>query len=255
MNTTWSQPKTNIFAATNDLRKCLASGNKARLIRMRNEDCEHPILSTKKEDKDFRNYKHHIGCGSSVNKIKGDPNRDEFEKYLSLNYVSVFGTEEAVKRYYETGVLSEDNLKSMGRSHLVNVDDLIKFLENGTKNDGHNLKANIYKSQYRAPEHMHNTVHFFDFFRYKHGSQYAAKHFRHKLWVVEMLKSDEKQPRIPVMTKVLMSIITALVYPLKFVPRKSVLRMPQYTNYEFRIGDVTNGFSVEFQIPKKFSFK
>ena len=43
MKTNWSSPKTNIFAAMQDLRKCLASGNKARLIRARNEDCECPI--------------------------------------------------------------------------------------------------------------------------------------------------------------------------------------------------------------------
>jgi hypothetical protein len=56
MNTNWSSPKTNIIAGINDLRKCLADGYKARLIRLENEKCAYPIKK-KKKDQDFRNYK------------------------------------------------------------------------------------------------------------------------------------------------------------------------------------------------------
>lgn len=246
INTNWSKPKTNMLAGINDLRKALASGYKAKLIRARNEDCEYPIKE-KNEDSDFRNYEFSVGYPSSINKIKEDQCWGEFDKHLTLNYVNVYGSQEAMERYYETGVLCADNLKNMGRSHLVQVDDLIKFLRDNREYD----RANMYERQYRSPEHVNDTSHFFDFYRYKHGSPYAVKQFKRKLWVVQLLKDDEKQPRIPI----LVHVLNAVMYPLKYIPRKSVLRMPQYTNYKFRIGDVIHGFSVEFQIPKKFSFK
>ncbi|MBN1183460.1 MAG: hypothetical protein JXB49_14300 [Bacteroidales bacterium] len=254
MSTNWSTPKTNIFAGINELRHALAYGCKARLIRLWNEDCQYPITE-KHQDTDFRNYGFRIGYISSVNEIKNNPNMGEFEKHLSLNYVSCYGTPEAVKKYYKTGELSEDNFKGAGVNHLVQVDELIKFYGQFTESGGDIERANMYERQYRAPEHANDNRFFFDFYSYKHGSQYATKKFKHKLWVVELLDSEEEQPKLPVITRILMSIITALVYPLKYIPRKSVLHMPEYTNYSYRIGDVIHGFSVEFQIPKKFSFK
>jgi hypothetical protein len=243
-NTNWSSPKTNIVAGLLDLRKALAGGYKAKLIRANNEDCEHPI-KVKQQDSDFRNYEHSIGYASSITKIKEDPNRGEFEKYLTLNYVSVFGSDEAMKRYYETGVIGADNLKNMGRNHLVKVDDLIAYYRS-IRDD----RANLYERQYRAPEHVNDTSHFFDFFRYKHGSPYAVKEFKRKLWVVQ-LQGKEENGKLPAVIKVL----NFLMYPLKYIPQRSVLRMPEYKLVSYRVGAVVNGFKVEFQIPKKFSFK
>lgn len=248
MKTIYSSPKKNIISGMLDLRSALAYGCKAKLVRARNEDCSHPILKLKKvqdQDQDFRNYEFSYGTSSSINKIKNSTSSD-FEKNLSLNYVSCFGTEEAVKRYYETGKVTADNSKGMGRSHLVRVDDLIAFYEK----TGEYQRAEMYRRQYRAPEHVNDVVHFFDFYRYKHGSPYAIEKFKHKLWVVELLNAEEKQPRIPLMVHVL----NFLAYPLKYIPQRSVLRMPDYTNYTYRVGGVTNGYSVEFQVPKKFSF-
>lgn len=233
-----------------DLQKCLASGSKGILVRMRNEDCEHPIR-VKDPDKDFRHYKHSIGYASSVNQIKNNTNLNEFEKYLSLNYVSVFGSKEAADRYYETGVYGADNFKNQGFNHLVRVDDYIKFLED----QGDYQRASMYKRQYRAPEHVDDVSHFFDFFRYNAGCPYSIKKFRRKLWVVNMTRNDKVQPRLPLMTRILIGLISALVYPLKYVPRKSVLQMKMYKIVTYRVGDVTNGFSVAFHVPKKFGFK
>ena len=126
------------------------------------------------------------------------------------------------------------------------VDDLIAFYEK----TGEYQRAEMYRRQYRAPEHVNDVCHFFDFFHYKHGSPYAIENFKHKLWVVALLDVEEKQPRIPLMVHVL----NFLAYPLKYIPQRSVLRMPEYTNYTYRVGGVTNGYSVEFQVPKKFSF-
>lgn len=244
-NTNWTSPKTNIIAGLLDLRSALAAGYKAKLVRARNEECEYPIKE-KLENQDFRNYEHSIGYGSSINKIKNDASRTEFEKYLTLNYVSVFGSDEAMKRYYETGVVGADNFKNMGRNHLVKVDDLIKFLEDSKDYQ----RAELYRKQYRAPEHVNDVTHLFDFFRYKHGSPYAIKKFKGKLWVVQLDGKDETAS-LPVVIKVL----NFLMYPAKFIPKKSVLRMPEYKCITFRVGAVTNGLAIEFHIPKKFGFK
>lgn len=245
MKTNWSTPKTNILAGMNDLRKCLASGHKARLIRARNEDCEYPIL-IKNVNSDFRSYTFSIGYASSINKIKADPNLSEFEKHLTLNYVSVFGSQEAKDRYYETGICTVDNFKNMGCSHLVHVDDMIKFLE-----DTKDPRAALYKRQYRANEQVNDEQHFFDFYRCDKGSPHTVKKFKRKLWVVDMLNKDMPATRTPI----LVHILNVLAYPLKYIPNKSVLRMKEYKCVTFRIGAVTNGFSIEFHIPKKFSFK
>jgi hypothetical protein len=242
-NTNWSSPNTNIIAAFLDLRRALQSGYNAVLIKARNEDCMHPIR-VKTADNDFRNYEFSSGHPSSVNKIKSDTHMSEFMKHLTLNYVTKYGTQEAVKKYYETGILSADNDKGMGRSHLVHIDDYIKFLE-----DSRDSRANMYRRQYRAPEYVNDTSHLFDFYRYKHGSPYAIKTFKRKLWVVKLIDKDPKV-NVPLAVKVLNVVMT----PLKFIPKKSVLRMPDYKVITFRIGGVTSGYSVDIQIPKKFSF-
>lgn len=248
MNTNWSSPKTNILAAMLDLRSALASGYNAKLIKARNEECQHPIR-VKKEDKDFRNFEFSIGYGSSVNKIKADTTMSEFEKYLALNYINCYGTEEAVKRYYETGELSEDNFKGIGRSHLVKASDRIEFIEKNLYESGGDVQiAEMVKRQYLAPEHLHDECHLFSFFRYKHGSEWSTKKFKRKLWVVTFTND---KPYVPFFIKVL----NVILYPLKFIPKKSVLKMNNYKRVTYRIGDVTNGFSIEFHIPKKFSFK
>jgi hypothetical protein len=249
--TNWSSPKTNIFAGINDLRKCFASGYKARLVRARNEDCQHPITE-KAYPNDFRSYEFSIGYISNVNKIKSEEIMyNEFEKSLSLNYINCYGTTEAKNRYYQTGILSKDNFHTQGCSHLVHVDDYIKFLEKSGDLD----RAQMYKKQYRIPEYG-NTAHFFDFYRLKNGyHDWNVKKFKRKLWVVEMLNEKEPQPQISIMMKTIIKIINVLVYPLKYIPQRSVLRMKEYNVHTFRVGDVTNGFCVEFHIPKKFSFK
>ncbi len=247
--TNWSSPKTNIIAGINELRRALASGYKAKLIRARNEECNYPIR-IKDPDTNFRHYKHSIGYGTTINKIKKDPNLNEFEKHLTLNYVNCFGTEEAVKKYYETGICSLDNLKGMGQAHLVNVDDIIKCL----KNTGDKQRAEIYRTQYRTSDQYGDVMRLFDFYKYDAGCPYSIKQFKHKLWVVVLLGEKDEQPKLPLPVHFLIKLINILVYPLKYIPRKSVLRMSEYTNYTFRIGDVTHGFSVEFQIPKKFRF-
>jgi len=132
----------------------------------------------------------------------------------------------------------------VGRSHLVKVEDMVRFL----LVTGDTERADLFRNNY-LDETTGNDRHFFDNYRYKHGSMYAPKKFKKKLWVVELLKDDQNCK-----TPVAVYIMNAILYPLKYIPRRSVLKMDEYKNVTFRIGDVTNGIAVEFHIPKRFSF-
>ena len=63
--------------------------------------------------------------------------------------------------------------------------------------------------------------------------------------------SSEPLTKVPLWVKT----ISTIIYPFRFIPELSVLRMENYTLYKFRVGSVFNGYSIELQIPKKFSFK
>jgi len=243
MTTNWSSPKTNILAALLELRNALAAGLNAKLIRLRNEDCDFPIKE-KKEDQDFRNYEFRIGYMSTRRNICEDSTMTDFHKYLTLNFKTCYGTQEAVTKYYETGLLSPDNFKGMGVSHLVKIEDKIRFyLATG------NILSEMYSKQY-YDDNTTDEKHFYDFYSYKHGSQYAIKKFKRKVWVIQTMGKDEPKVNMPFMIK----ILNVIMYPSKFIPKRRVLKMPEYTMYTFRVGSIVNGFSIEFQIPKKFRF-
>ena len=185
MNTNWSSPKRNIITALLSLRQAILAGYNARLRRVRNEDCQHPIR-VKRNDTDFRNYEFQIGYAASRNSIAAREDLSDFEKYLALNYVTCYGTPEAVERYYTKGLLSPDNNKGIGRSHLVKATDLIHFML--ATNDN---RASMYKRQYTSDSNgSADVMHMYNFYRYKHGSQWAIKKFRRKLWVVELLETQ-----------------------------------------------------------------
>lgn len=246
MNTNWSSPKTNILAAMNSLRGALGSGYKARLIKLRNEDCAYPIKINLKNkmSQDFRTYGFWNGTLQTREEIVNDTSKSDFEKYLSLNYKSCFGTEEAKQRYYETGKLSADNFMGVGRSHLVKIEDMIRFFVS----TGQQERADLFKHYLKTEP---DNRHFYDNFRLiQNDKAYSLKNFKRKLWVVELLDSDEKI-KVPFMVHVL----NIILYPTKFIPEMSVLKMDEYKNVTFRLGGITNGFAIEFHVPKKFSFK
>ena len=248
MNTNWSKPKRNIIAGINDLRKARAAGCNARLQRLWNQECDHPI-KIRNEDRDFRNYEFRIGYAASIATITDDQSMSDFEKELSLNYVNRYGTPEAVKLYYETRELTKDNDLGIGMSHLVHIEDYLEYL----KTTKQYQRERMYRRQY-YPEHGDETQHFFDFYSYKHGSQWSAKTFKKKVWVVEILRPDEPRVKLPWAQRLIVGLISVLTYPLKYVPKKSVLKMDKYKLVTLRVGSVQNGISVEFGIPKKFGF-
>jgi hypothetical protein len=253
-NTHWSSPSTSLFAGLLSLRSALASGHNAELIRLNNEECEHPLM--KKDDPkavDFRGYKFQIGYQSTYNKIL-EGKESPWNQELTLNYISVFDTEEAIEKYYETGILTNDNLKGIGRNHLVKVDDLIEHYSKQPASDkwAHQRAASLY-AQYRDPATRDQRF-FYDFFLKERGNEWLVKKFKHKLWVVNLLdENDPKEP--PLALRILNVLIKPLYFFMKYIPTKSVLRMKEYTDVTYRIGGVVNGFSVKFQIPKVFSFR
>jgi hypothetical protein len=184
-NTNWSSPKTNIIAALLSLRLALQAGYRARLVRALNQDCAFPIR-VKKADKDFRNYDFQIAYVTSKDAINARGDLPGFLKHLSTNYLTRYGTPEAVDQYYSTGKLSADNDKGVGRSHLVKASDYIEYLLETQQRQ----RAALYQRQY--DDNGYDSVsHWFDFYRYKHGSQYAIKKFKRKLWVVDLLETKD----------------------------------------------------------------
>jgi hypothetical protein len=244
----YSTPKRSFIGGVNDLRQCLAYGLKGRLIRAKNEDCNFPITE-KNKNNNFRCYNLSHSVPSTYNEILNNKNYNEFEKHLSLNYIHNYGTKEAVEAYYKDGILTKDNFLGVGVSHLVNVDDAIKFFISINDEWADNLTL-----IYRTPS-TRDERHWFSFFQLKNGyHKYNIKHFKHKVWIVEML-NEKQSVELPVLHSVLIKILNTVLYPLKYIPTKRVLRMDKYTQYAFRIGSVFNGYEIQFQIPKKFSFK
>ena len=197
INTHWSTPKTNIFAALLSLKAALASGRNARLIKMRNEDCEYPIKYKHNND-NFRNYEFSYGLLKTKQQIINDTSMSDIAKYLTLNYSTCYGTKEAMEEYYKTGKLTLDNFKGIGCSHLVKVDDIIKFFKTNPDKTLHQ-RADIYIKKYVDLEGQG----FFDFYRYK-ASPWSIKKFKRKLWVVELL--DKKPTKTPILIKIFYKI-------------------------------------------------
>jgi hypothetical protein len=173
----------------------------------------------------------------------------EFEKTLSLEYHACFGDADAVKKYYETGVLSSGNFNGMGKSHLVKVSDMIEYLQNSIDPKDHEY-AKLWM-HYSSEE---DVRHFYDSFRLKCAQYRTPRYFTHKLWAIEMLDKDTNMVNVnPWTIRALMFLIKIIVYPLKYIPSKSVLDMKEYKVITYRIGRVINGFSVDIHIPKKLA--
>lgn len=241
MNTNWSSPKTNLLAAMNSLRDALAAGHKARLIKLRNEDCAYPIR--KALDRDItnpENWKTNGATMKSKNSIEsGD--YSEGEKYMMTTYTQLFGSPEAILEYSRTGIVTGQNDFGVGTAHLVKREAMIKYLIA----KGDNERAKCF-------ELNGDNTHFVEDYHLKPEYSRKAKQFKHKLWVVELLDNDTKEKiNVPIMVH----LLNIVLYPIKFIPERNVLRMEEYKCVTYRIGGVTNGFAIEFHVPKKFSFK
>lgn len=248
-NTNWSSPKRNWITALRSLRQALAANHNAKLVKLRNEECAHPI-KFKNNITDFRAYEFQVGLLKSRDSIENDYRISTFEKHLTLNYKNCYGTPEAVKQYYDKGLLSHDNFKGIGKSHLVNVKDMIKYYAS-VDNKFSQETARTFQQQYLW-DNTKDRTYFFDHFKLNHNETYTIKKFKRKLWVVALIKADDKvKTHVPMALK----IINVILFPLKYIPKRSTLKMKEYRQVTYRIGSVINGFTISIQIPKKFSFK
>jgi hypothetical protein len=244
-----------LFAAILDLRNCLSRGFKAEIVREWNADCDHPLYNIPKEVTDFRKW---TGNGASMytrQEIEDSNIYSDFEKHLMLNYHTLFGTQESVDHYYKTGELSKGNILGVGKCHLVKVTDLVDFLiKLGDPTD--KTRIDIFTKQYITQETAWSNQ-FYDNVKLINPNGREKRVFKHKLWAVNVLgrhNDQAVQPPIPKHVNVLLHIINVLVIPFKYIPTRSVLKMTKYTLITYRVGGVTNGYSVQFQVPKKFGF-
>ena len=216
-----------------DLANALKTNN-ATLIKAFNGECNYPINVLNKN----LTVSDYISSGSSYLSIKDiDDNKNltPLEKDIKINYIILFGTQKGIDNYKKSGILTKENDKGMGISHIVKRQDYIDYLNEIGEFD----RADLFKKK-----DINKVEFFIDVYTTK---KYVKKEFNRKLWVVQL--KDKKTP-IPFLVK-LINIITT---PLKYIPTRSVLRMEDYKNVTYTVGGVTNGYSIEFQIPKKFGF-
>lgn len=251
-NTHWSTPKTNVFSAVSDLSKALNAGYRAALIKEYNENVQHPIRK-KNQHNDFRAYEFNIGIFSTHESIMNS-NISDFEKYLSLNYKVCYGSQDAVNKYYQTGILSMDNIRGVGVSHLVKVTDLIELLKKNNPDGSKSGRIEMLTKQY-VNRNTQERVQVYDFFKLKGGyNEWAIKRFKNKLWVVTLLGNDEVAPKQPLMVKVLLKIMNGIHMISKYIPKKSKIKLDDYTIHSFRFGNLSSGLIFEIHVPRKISF-
>jgi hypothetical protein len=229
-NTNWSQATFNPFVAFLKLVSCLRAGHNAWIERQENGKQDFPLTEKNPDLYDIKNWK---SSGAyfvpdwqvEKERIENDKNKHPFEKKMMLEYTTAFGTEEEYQHYLNTG---EVKFRGMGRQFFVKHDDLVKTRESEGISMNDKTRFVLMVSPVEQWKRVVKT--------------------NRKVYVV--CWNNEKS-KLPLWFK----MWNALVYPFKFIPTRSVLRMDEYTLYTFRIGDVRHGYSVQFHIPKKFSLK
>jgi len=218
--TNWTQATRNPFKAIKKLIGCLQYGYVAWIEIQENGKQDYPIYErVPLNNIDAWESSHSYGVSNweeEKQRILENKFMHPTQKDLTLNYRTVFGTEEEYKNYLKTGKIK---FSGMGKTFFV-------------KNHNDN------NSKFRFVPYV--TV----------KPEYKNKIKKGKVFVICYYNYNEKQ-KLPFWIK----LFNFLTYPFKFIPVFSKLKMDTYTNYEFSVGSVRNGFSVEFKIPKKFSFK
>ena len=89
----------------------------------------------------------------------------------------------------------------------------------------------------------------YSFYKPKDGIPfYIPRELPKKVFVVHCNKSRKNVPWW-------VKGFAATTYPLRFIPKKDMRKMSKKTCYSLRVGSLSNGISLEFHIPKKFSLK
>lgn len=227
--TNWTEATRNPFKAISSLISCLQAGRNAWLELQENGNQEYPLrekLIKESTDpcawdcacqpfaQDWEERKEVILTSDSYSPM---------QKKFMTEYTSVFGSQEQYDNYLKTG---DADFRGIGRQYLIKYDDLAR----------------------------------------KRKEQGIALSPKTRFYPMVSLKSRNKRPLIKgkvlvvcynndkVKTPWWVSLINIVLYPFRFIPKRTVLRMPEYNVYTFRIGSVVNGFCIDIHLPKKFSF-
>ena len=228
--TSWTEATLNPFKAVKGLVSCLQSGRNAWIERQENGKQDFPLVENNPDLSDISNWTSSgaYGCRdweAEKKKIEADAKMHPTAKKLKLEYTTAFGTEKEYQKYLKTGKVK---FRGIGKCYFVKYEDLVKT----RKEEGTELSSDFRFVLQVSPIPRYKRV----------------VKTKRKVYVVCW---NNDKVSLPWWVKT----INVLTYPLKFIPKRSVLRMKEYTNYTFRIGDVVNGYQIEIQIPKKFSFK
>lgn len=90
---------------------------------------------------------------------------------------------------------------------------------------------------------------YYTFYKPKEGIPYQID--KPKECRLYFVCSNRKRKSLPLWAK----MIRVVTYPAHLVPKKNVKKMSKRTCYSLRVGSTSNGISLEFHIPKKFSLK
>lgn len=228
-NTTWSQATFNPFIAFLNLVSCLRSGHNAWIERQVNGEQSFPLTEANPDLYDINNWEvfsaHHVkDWAKEKERIEKDKKMHPMQKKLQLEYVRAFGTKEEYENYLKTG---EAVFSGIGKQYFVKYEDAEK---------------QRIKMGYQTDEKRTFVINVSPIPQWKRVVKTNRK--------VYVVCWNNEKVNVPLWLK----LWNALVYPLKFIPTRSLLRMDEYTLYTFRIGDVRHGYSIQFHIPKKFSF-
>ena len=128
--TSWTEATTDYVVALQSLISAVEAGKNAWIEIRKNGEQDFPIMipnpalnhpkawtmcyATKRNEEDLLNHRY----------------LNETEKELTYNYTTAFGEQEAIDRYYETGVLTKENFFGVGICHAVKIKDAIEYRKN-----------------------------------------------------------------------------------------------------------------------------
>lgn len=155
--TNWTTATTNYAHALSGLISAIEAGKNAWIEIRRNGDQDYPLMIPNPNLDHPKAWTMSYGTIRNEMDIINHKFLNETEKDLTNNYTTAFGSQEAVDRYYETGVLTKENFLGVGICHAVKIEDAIEYRKN---DDGYsNYRHWVYfwqprNNAYRIPANI-----------------------------------------------------------------------------------------------------
>lgn len=128
--TNWSEATTSYSAALAGLISAIEAGKNAWIEVRKNGEQDYPIMVPNPKLNHPRAWTMSYSIPRNRTVLENHKFINNTEKDLTLNYTVAFGTQEAIDRYYETGILTSDNFRGMGICHAVKIEDAIEYRKN-----------------------------------------------------------------------------------------------------------------------------